>query len=30
MAGEKTEFHQAPRDILGKVQAIQRPGFTLP
>ena len=29
MAGEKTEFHQAPRHILGKVKPIQCPGFTL-
>lgn len=28
MTWEKTEFHEAPRDIFRKVQAIQRTGFT--
>ena len=28
MAGEKTKFHEASRDIFRKVQAIERAGFT--
>jgi hypothetical protein len=30
VAGEKTKFHEAPGNIFGKVQAIQRAGFTFP
>jgi hypothetical protein len=28
MTGEKAEFHQASCDVIGKVKAIKRPGFT--
>jgi hypothetical protein len=28
MAGEKTEFHEASRDIVRKVQAVEGAGFT--